>query len=281
MKQESIQSFRIHLRLGIVAFILAAISVFLFSFTAATIVGDLFTTLGIEKQSADKKITESILGGYVDAYGLKNAKNIAIGNRSAITKDLLEYIKKHTASEAFKKEYASLKLDNKPTEQVVQSPEDMRKETIAMYKKSIAEMEETIKKADANTKPIFEKVLVDAKKQLKEAEDPNNKQFAGYAKGYPDMVKSNKENYQRAIDTWEAEYPTNHMLFVKQRLQQFLAETRDIDFSAELTSKNGKNYFVNRAYESKSNRWKMAFRAGKEVVEPARAYVESWLNEIK
>jgi hypothetical protein len=53
--------------------------------------------------------------------------------------------------------------------------------------------------------------------------------------------------------------PNNHLLFVK----------------------NGKKVFVNRAYESKNNRWKMAFRAGKEVVQPARAFVQQWLGEIK
>jgi hypothetical protein len=64
-------------------------------------------------------------------------------------------------------------------------------------------------------------------------------------------------------------------------LQQFLDETKDIDFSAELVERNGKKYFANKAYEQKSSRWKMAFRAGREVVEPARVFVKQWLTEIK
>jgi hypothetical protein len=39
--------------------------------------------------------------------------------------------------------------------------------------------------------------------------------------------------------------------------------------------------FVNPVYQRKSNRRKMAYRAGKELVEPARAFAEQWLGEIK
>jgi hypothetical protein len=70
-------------------------------------------------------------------------------------------------------------------------------------------------------------------------------------------------------------------LFVKKRLEEFLNVTKDIDFSAELTERNGKKIFVNQQYEFKDSRWKMAFRAGKEVVEPARDFVEKWINEIR
>ena len=59
-------------------------------------------------------------------------------------------------------------------------------------------------------------------------------------------------------------------------------ETKNIDFNAELTLKNGKQVFVNPEYEKqKGYYWKMAFRSGKEVVLPARAFVQQWLDEIK
>ncbi len=51
-------------------------------------------------------------------------------------------------------------------------------------------------------------------------------------------------------------------------------ETKVIDFNAGLTTKNGEKIFVNPDYERKGNRWKMAFRAGKEVVEPSREFVQ-------
>lgn len=70
------------------------------------------------------------------------------------------------------------------------------------------------------------------------------------------------------------------MLFLKLRLEQFMKETKDIDFDAALQVKNGKKYFVNSEYERKSNYWKMAFRAGKDVVQTAREFVADWISSI-
>ncbi|MGC4100735.1 hypothetical protein [Ferruginibacter sp.] len=281
MQKTSLNTLLSVLRIFIILFILAIISMFIFSFTVNKINEDFLKQLGISKTEADKKITGSILGGYLNTYGAKNATNIAVGNRGAVTKDLLAYTKNYVKTEAFKKEYAALKESHKPNENKVLTPEEMRQQNIEMYKKAVTDNEASVKKADANLKPIFQKVLDDAKKQLKDAEDPNNKTITNYTKNYPQMLKSTQDAYQRSLQQWEAAYPTNHMLFVKQRLEKFLEETKDIDFAAELTVKNGKKIFVNTVYEkNKGYYWKMAFRAGKEVVEPARAFITEWLKEI-
>jgi len=260
---------------------LVAGSFFLFSFTARKIAEDFLQQLGITKVGADEKITHSILGGYLDQYGLRNAKNIAAGNRTAITKDLLVYTKQYVGTAAFIKEYNQLRENNKPKPSTIQSPDEMRTGLIDQYKKSIVESEATLKKADASMKSIFEPILVTLKQELKNAEDPNNKMIANYKKNYPEMVKSIEAGYKQQLADWEAKYPANQQLFIKERLEQFMQETASIDFAAQLTEKNGKKYFVNPTYEHKGNRWKLAFRAGKEVVEPARAFVQSWLGEIK
>ena len=101
------------------------------------------------------------------------------------------------------------------------------------------------------------------------------------AKAFPDMVKASQASYAGQLKEWEEQYPANHMLFVKHRLQKFLEETKEIYFNAELTLKGGKKVFVNPKYEGKNRRWKMAYRAGKEVVEPAREFVQLWITEIK
>lgn len=252
------------------------------SFTVQKIGDDFLKQLGITKQSADEKITNSIIGGYIDAYGVKNAKNIALGNRKAVTLDLLNYIKKYVSSPAFVKEYKDLRDRNKPRQEALQTPEEMQASQIALYKKNVADIETSIKNtADATVKKFFETSLEQAKKSLKEAQDPNNKYLASYRKNYPQSAKNFKDSYDRSIADWNTKYPQNQLLFVKKRLQDFLAATSNIDFSAELTEKNGKKVFVNPEYEHKDNRWKMAFRAGKEVVEPARDFVQKWMEEIK
>ena len=128
---------------------------------------------------------------------------------------------------------------------------------------------------------MFGEMLKAAKQNLKDAEDPENKYIKAYTKNYEVLQKSIEQSNESMLKDWEARYPSNHLLFVKIRLQQFLDETSDIDFNAVLTEKNGKKFFVNPVYERKSSRWKMAFRAGKEVIEPARAFVQQWINEIE
>jgi hypothetical protein len=260
----------------------AALSLLLASFTVPNKMADDFLKqLGISKTNADSKITNSLLNGSLDAYGIKNIKNIALGNRTAITKDLLVYTKQYLGSAAFINEYNAMREKNKPVMPVLQTPEEMQKGLIESGKKSVAELEEKVKRADGSMKGTFEKILESARKQLQQAEDPNNKSIAGYRKGYPNMVKGQEANYQRWIAEWETKYPANHLLFVKQRLQQFLDETKDVDFSAELYEKKGIKYFTNPAYERKSDRWKMVFRAGAAVVEPARSFVQEWILSIK
>ncbi len=280
MKKISLNNLPAMLNACSIVFLLAIISLFLFAFTINKLNGDFLKELGISKTDADKKITNSILGGYMDASGARNAKNIVLGNRTAVTNDLLNYVKQYVNAASFKNEYSTMKESSKPPENKPKTPEEVRKETVDAYKKSVAQLEETIKKADTQFKPMFEKSLSDAKKLLKDAEDPSNKNMASYAKTYPDMVKASQASYAGQLKQWEEQYPANYMLFVKQRLEEFLSGTKDIDFTAELTEKNGKKIFVNPAYEKKDKRWKMAFRAGKEVVEPARAFVQQWITEI-
>ena len=274
-------SFTNRFRIATIMAALITASFFLFSFTANRFAEDFLQQLGITKVSANEKITNSILGGYLDQYGLQKAKNIALGNRGAVTKDLLAYTKQYVNSAAFQKEYNLLRENNKPVPNSIQSPEEMRTGMIEQYKKSVAETEANMKKSDSSMKKIFEPILVSLRQELKNAEDPNNKMLANYKKNYPEMIKSMEASNQQRLADWEAKYPADKLVFVKERLKQFMEETSNIDFNAQLTEKNGKKYFTNPAYEHKGNRWKLAFRAGKEVVEPARAFVQGWIAEIK
>jgi hypothetical protein len=252
----------------------------LYSFSLKRIGDDVLKQLGISKVVADNKITHSILGGYLDVYGVKNVKNIALSNRTAITNALLSYTKTYVQSAAFKKEYETLRQNQKPTLEKPKTPEEVKRENIAVIKKMITDSEAAIKNADATMKPIFEKTLAEGQKQLAIAEDPNNKQHLRYEKNYPQLLKDVEARNDLMIKNWEAKYPANPQLFVKKRLEEFLLATKDVDYDAQLTSKNGKKIFVNADYERKDSRWKMAYRAGKEVVEPARAFVQQWVAAI-
>lgn len=280
MKHLSLKSLIIIARICTGVFIACLLAMVLFSFTISKVPFDFLSQLGISKSEADQKITSSIMGGYLNYYGVHNAKSIAIGNREAVVNDLLAYTKQQVNSAAFIKEYNALKNGQKPQMNKVQSPEEMRSELVASYKKAVADNEKVLNTSDASLKAIFENGLKESKKALAEAEDPKNENIAVYAKNYPSIVKMNADIYKQQLSEWEAKYPANHLMFVKKRLQHFIIETESIDYTAELTERNGKQYFVNNAYESKNKNWKLAFRAGKEVILPARKFVQQWINEI-
>ena len=270
------------IKIAALTFLAATFSLALFSFTIQkTLNDDFLKLLGINKANANTRITNSFLQGYLDYDGIKNLKNIATGNRTALTKDLLTYARQYVTSAAFIKEYNAMRESFKPKFEPVKTAEELQQANIAQAKKAVADTEASIQKADASTKKLLEPLLEPARKRLKDAEDPNNKGMANYKKNYPELVKSKEAAYQNQIANWEAQYPGNQLLYVKQRLQQFLDETKDVDFSAALYEKKGIKYFTNPAYERKSNNWKMAFRAGRETVEPARSFVQEWIVTLK
>lgn len=278
MKQQSIKTIS---GVALVAGLCAVITLLSSFSIQRKIAGDFLQQLGISKADADVKIGNGILDGYIDGYGVKNFNNILRGDRAAVAKDLLKYTKQYVAGPAFIKEYNLLREQKKPKMDPIKTPEAMQQETVDMLKNNIADLDAKLKKADASTRPVLEKTLESMRKQLTQAQDPQNQSIANYRKGYAAMVKSRDELHAKNVADWEAKYPSDHLQFVKMRLQQFLGETASIDFDAEVVTKNGIKYFVNKEYERKSGRWKMAFRAGKEVVDPARVFAQEWIRTIQ
>ena len=254
----------------------------LVSFETKKLYGDLWQQLGLEKKSGTEKIKESFLYGYLQYYGARNIKNIVAGDRAATAKSLLEYTRQYVESEAFKKEYDAYRVGHKPSlPNQPRTLEEIRKENVESIKSSIAETEKSLKTADEQYKKIFESSLAMLKKQLSDYQDPNNKMLKFIAESEQQQYEMHKKDYEVSIKEWEVKYPAGHLQFVKSRLQQLLDATADVDFNAQLVEKNGRKYFVNGDYERKSNNWKYAFRAGKEVTQTVRHFAEQWMKDIK
>ena len=269
--------------LGIsVAGVCMALGFMLSSLTVTKFSDEFLKQLGISKSDADSRIFTTMLEGSLNEYGMAKAKNIAVGNRAAVTRDLLVYVKKKVTSPAFAKEYNELRESKKPTLRVTKTPEEFHKDNIAESKKTLADVEASAKKNTMESmKAMYDKMIVDAQKRVKEAEDPNSKVMKSYRQRYPEYEKMGRDHNERQMAEWESNYPANPQHFIKKRLEQFMQQSADIDFDAETYMKGGIKYFTNRAYESKSDRWKMGFRAGKEVILTARTFASQWISEIK
>ncbi|HRP58596.1 hypothetical protein, partial [Agriterribacter sp.] len=113
MKKKLFKKAKKLLRVCSVFCLLTFMSLFIYAFTFSKITGDFLKELGIAQTEADKKICSSILGGSVDVYGVRHIKNIAVGNRTAVVKDLLVYVKQYVISGGFVTEYTAMKERNK------------------------------------------------------------------------------------------------------------------------------------------------------------------------
>jgi hypothetical protein len=67
---------------------------------------------------------------------------------------------------------------------------------------------------------------------------------------------------------------------VRKRLQQFLDDTAEVDFTARTEGTGSSRRFVSEAHEGKPAHWKMCFRAGPAVTGAARAFAAEWLAEL-
>jgi hypothetical protein len=256
----------------------------LFSFSVKTCADDIWNQLGLTEQKGNENIRLSFLQGYLYTYGVKSAKNIATGNRAAVTKDLLTYAKQYTASEEFKKEYERNRQGAKPMEpwrKTAKTKEEIRKEKIAETEKSIAEMEKNMPTYTADVKKIMQPLLESQKETLKDYKDPNSQMIEMMALGEKTAVENDWKSYKEQVTKWEEGYPANMNAFIKRRLQQYLDIQSTVDFSAELKDVNGKKKFVNSAYEYKPADWKKVYRAGKEVNDVAKQFAAAWVKELQ
>lgn len=270
------------MKLNFAVLILLASCYAFFSFKTTRFNDDVFAIIGISSTQANEKISNSILNGYMQTWGIKNVKNIAAGNRSAVAMDLLSHTKKYLSSDDFARLYAAEKENHKPQLPAAPAtPEAYRKELIGQATQTLESAQKYYDNASAEDKASFKSALDDAKKYLEDLQKPDNEFLKYYADNYATMLEYYSKDSTDKAAKWLESYPDNPMLFIKKRLEEFMAATADIDFNAATIERNGKLYFADQKYEAKNNKWKMAFRAGSDVVQTSRTFVQQWINEIK
>lgn len=281
MSEKLINLLLIKLKVTALLFVVALISLFSYSFTTSrNIADDFWKQLGMSKDQGTDAVKQSFLNGYLYYYGAKNAKNIASNNRVAIARDLLSYTKQYVSSASFKKEYEQMRNGGRPQapEEKIITKEDVRKKQIAETEKSIKTTEEIMKQP--NMKSIMQPSLDILKKNLQDYKEPNSKTIEMYYKTEVMQQEQEMESYKRRLATWETEYPADYRQKIKERLQKFLDLSATVDFNAELKQVGNKKKFVNPVYEGKAYDWKQIYRAGKELIEPARQFAEQWVKEL-
>jgi hypothetical protein len=244
---------------------------------------NLWSQLGMSKESGTQRIKESFLSGYLNYYSSSKVKNLATGDRAAIAKDLMVYAKEYLSSPAFQQEYLKNRSQAKPipSERKVKPKEEIRRQKIEETEKSIREAEQNMKTMKPDMAKAIAPVVEMLKKHLKDYRDPNSQMIELMYQGELMNKQNDERYYKESMERWEKEFPADPKEVIRKRLAHFIEVASTVDFNAELKTVGGKKKFVKAEYEYKSSEWKQIFRAGKEVIQPSVAFAQQWLNELK
>ena len=282
MAQKLINRLLMKFRLPSVLLLMTLACLFLFSFTVSRrIAGDFWQQLGITRAQGTERIKESFLNGYLSYYGAKSARNIAVNDRAAIAQDLLAYAKEYLSSPEFRKEYELMRKQAKPIqpEQKQVTKEEVRKEKVAEMEKTLRNSEAAAK-TNADMAKIMKPTIEFLKKTIVDYKDPASKHIENFYVYEVNQNKDKLKSYNESVVRWETEYPEDCKEKIKTRLQEFLELSATVDFNAELKKVGDKKKFVNPQYEAKPDDWKQIYRAGKEVIDPAKKLASEWMVEL-
>jgi len=261
---------------------------FTMAMKAKKMADDVWKLLGMTAPAGEKQIHESFSDGHLYYFGAINAKNIAKGDRVAVVNQLVAYAKKYVNSGEFKKQYLENQNINStpfraglPPKPEVKTVESIKAEEKLLLDKRMATMETSLNSPNPTIKKNAAAQIENIKKEIQSLDDPNNPTI----KRKYDLANRNYElrlkTYNDAMKNFETQFPSDPMPLIKQRLQQILDITADVDYDAQLRDgNNGLKYFVNPAYQAKPAEWKLAFRAGKPATDAVRAAAQQWLREL-
>ena len=237
---------------------------------------------GLNANQIKPNLVESFRGGYLPAYPDRKAYHAAsVAARVAFVKDALTWVKAYTESPAFKADYDKKRADAKPNAPEAKgSTDDQYNQYLDQQRKSMEQMKKQISQMSPDMQKQMQPVLEQMQAAIdKGSKDPNT---AAIMKGaIAQQSQQDGAAHQKALADYDKDFPADPKVLIARRLHDFLDETKDLDFSAKLEGSNGSMRFANPAFESKSDRWKLCFRAGKEPTEAARAFATTWLQQLE
>lgn len=250
--------------------------------TVAIAQTDVFATLGSNETEAREQIFSSFSSGFVTAAGTAEVFKVATAEgRAAIVRAVIAFARTYSTSADFAKRYATFRDDQKPkAPDASRSGDQLRAEQRRDLEAGIANAQKMARERPAMKKEM-DQLAVQLKKQLSELgkDKKLNKQV-------DDMLKQADQGlaaeHQTKLGAWERKYPADPKALVVMRLNEFLAESATVDFSAKtaLSKESKKQTFINPEYELKPLQWKLMYRAGKPAVDAARAAAQDWLKAL-
>ncbi len=268
----------------LVAFLVAcAISVSAFRWAEGP-ARDFLTALGISKASAEVDVFNSFWSEFVRHPTGDLVRAVAVGDRPAMVREVVQFAREYTASTAFLERYAAARVEARPKPpEGPKSGDEMVAAMKADLVKQIADIQAQADQSTADVKAMLLETVAMLKEQMAMLDSPDNPYMdpelqAGMAAG----AAAEQAEYEAKVAEWERVYPEEAKVRVARRLEEVLAQCSEVDFSAKLVEDDyGKKLFADPTYEAKSSEWKACYRAGPESVEAANAALGEWLDAIR
>ncbi len=250
---------------------------------AASLYGgdDVLAKLGLSPAAAREEILDSLTSGSIyNEAAMKAFKALPAASRAALVGAGLGWIRNYAASAEFADAYGKFREKEKPQPPAPRpSADDEIKKMKADTEKSIAEMRKNMAAMDAETKKTMEGVIKEMRAQMERMEkDPEQRDLMRQMSEM--SAAEDKQRHENELKEWEQRYPADSRALIRKRINDFLAASADVDFSAKLEPRGDMMIFAREDYEEKSPEWKLCFRAGKEATEAARTFARTWLTEL-
>jgi len=250
--------------------------------TALLVAQSGLSNFGLVINQLKPQIVGALRSGYIPVYpNRKLYKAASTPARVAFVKEALNWLKSYTESVAFKADYDKQRVEAKPeAPQSKGTPDEQYAKQQAEQRKGIEDMKKNV----AKMTPEMQQQMKEVVKQMEAALEQNSKnpQVAEMMKSnYAREAQSDEEGYKKDLANYEANFPADPKVMIAKRLNEFLEETKGIDYNAQLVSSGGGMMrFADQQYESKTDRWKLCYRAGREPTEAARAFAADWLRQL-
>lgn len=240
-------------------------------------------SLGVKEEEAKRMMISSLNYNRVPTHlAAKVFKSADASLRAKLVQSALSWVKAYTETAAFKADYNKQRESERPAplKQTGSADSELARQK-AERQKGLDEMKKNLDKMTPEMRKSMEATI----KQMEAmyAQQDANPAMAQMMRQGVEMQRVDEEkSYRERVATFEKKYPADPRILIAQRLQGFLDLSKDVDFGAKLfPTEPGRMKFVNSAYESKPDNWKLCYRAGKPAVDAARAFASSWLAELQ
>lgn len=241
------------------------------------------TDFGLNVSELKTQIVDSLAHGFVPAYPSRKAYHAAsAATQVAFVRDAFAWLKAYTETPAFKADYEKRRAAAKPEPPPSKGTPD---EQFAQYQADQRKQLEDTRKNINQMSPDMQKQMQPVLQQMADSIDQvakNPQMVAMLKQGYAQQAETDRKQYEKELAEYNNRYPADPRALIATRLREFLDESKDVDYDAKLVeSGGGRMRFADEQYESKPDRWKMYYRAGKEPTEAARAFAADWLRQLE